>query len=72
MRPIDEIYGLAILFASCQCTARSGALMLDTADIKRDDQGAREVCVHGRELRLIARHHAATGIIVGALGFEHE
>ena len=44
--------------------------MLDTADIKRDDQGAREVCVHGRELRLIARHHAATGIFVMEPGFE--
>ena len=40
------------------------------ADIKRHDRSAREVRVRGRELRLIARHHAATGIFVMALGFE--
>ena len=62
-------FTVRVYYASCQCT-RSGVLTLHTADIKHDDQGAREVRVRGRELRLIARHHAATGIFVMALGFE--
>ena len=40
------------------------------ANIKRHDRSAREVRVRGRELRLIARHHAATGIFVMEPGFE--